>query len=85
MKNSIEDEILVDFGGAMKRIRERKGMTQGDVFRQSGLERSYLSKFENNKIPYPRIRTVYRIAQALTVSLDEFIKEATDGNLPKGQ
>ena len=83
MNVSTEDEILIDFGGAMKRIRERKGMTQGDVFRQSGLERSYLSKFENNKIPYPRIKTVYRIAQALTVSLDDFIKEAMNGNLPK--
>ena len=83
MNVSTEDEILIDFGGAMKRIRERKGMTQGDVFRQSGLERSYLSKFENNKIPYPRIKTVYRIAQALAVSLDDFIKEAMNGNLPK--
>jgi len=83
MNTPIEDETLIDFGGAMKRIRERKGMTQGDIFRQSGLERSYLSKFENNKIPYPRIKTVYRIAQALTVSLDDFLKEAMNGNLPK--
>jgi len=76
-------EVLINFGGAMKKVRGKKGMTQGDIFRRSGLERSYLSKFENNKIPYPRIETVYRIAKALGISLDEFVREAMDGSLPK--
>ena len=78
MTTSTENEVLIDFGGAMKRIRGRKGMSQGDIFRTTGLERSYLSKFENNKIPYPRFNTVARIAKALDVSLDEFIKEAIE-------
>lgn len=83
MSASTENGILIDFGGAMKRIRERKGLTQGDIFRATGLERSYLSKFENNKIPYPRFNTVARIARALDVLLPEFIREATDGALSK--
>jgi len=33
MNTPTKDETLIDFGGAMKRIRERKGMTQGDIFR----------------------------------------------------
>ena len=75
-KDDLKGSILIDLGGAMKRLREKRGITQGDIFRDTMLERSYLSKFENNKIPYPRIETIHKIAEAIGVSLDEFVREA---------
>jgi len=72
-----EDEII-PFGKACKIIREEKGKTQGDIFRITGLERSYVSRFERGKIPYPRLETIVKIAAALDVSVEELIRKALD-------
>lgn len=48
-------------------------MTQGDIARATGLERSYVSNLEAGRIKYPRVHTVDRIAAAFGMKLSELI------------
>ena len=58
-------------------------MTQGDIHRATGFERSYLSFLESNGVKYPRFSTIAKLCEALEVSLDEFLKAAISGNRKK--
>jgi transcriptional regulator with XRE-family HTH domain len=60
-------------GICMKQLRAQKSMTQGDVVRATGLERSYVSNLEAGKIKYPRVHTVDKIAAAFGMKLSELI------------
>jgi transcriptional regulator with XRE-family HTH domain len=57
----------------MKELRAKKGMTQGDIVRATGLERSYVSSLEAGKIKHPRVHTVDKIAMAFGMKLSELI------------
>jgi len=57
----------------IKRIREGKQMTQGDICRKTGFDRSYISNVEAGK-SNPTLTTLEKIAQALGVSSDELLK-----------
>lgn len=71
------NENQVDIPKAMKILRLKKDMTQGDVFRTTGLERAYVSKLEAGKI-YPSIKTITKIAKAFGMKTWEFIKIAEE-------
>ena len=57
----------------MKRIRLEKGMSQGDICRKLGVDRSYISNVESGN-KNPTLATIERIAKALDVSLEKLIK-----------
>ncbi|MGB7295351.1 MAG: helix-turn-helix transcriptional regulator [Candidatus Aminicenantales bacterium] len=57
----------------MKKLRAKKGMTQGDIVRATGLERSYVSSLEAGKIKHPRMHTFNKIAMAFGMKLSELI------------
>jgi len=57
----------------MKGLRAKKGMTQGDIVRATGLERSYVSNLEAGKIKHPRVDTVDKIAKAFGMKLSDLI------------
>lgn len=57
----------------MKELRAKKGMTQGDIVRATGLERSYVSSLEAGKIKHPRAHTVDKIALAFGMKLSAII------------
>ncbi|OHA00494.1 MAG: DNA-binding protein [Candidatus Sungbacteria bacterium RIFCSPHIGHO2_02_FULL_47_11] len=67
------DKISAQFGKNMKRIRTKKGMSQGDIARALEVDRGYISNIENGK-KNPTLATVARIANALDVSADELLK-----------
>lgn len=69
------ERAIIDFPRALKKIRLEKGISQGDIFRKTGLERAYISRLENGNVLDPRISTVIILARALGVSIDEFTKE----------
>ena len=69
-------KVVLNFGKALRRIREKRGLSQGDVFRCSGLERTYISRIESGLIEDPRISTAVILARALGVSVDELVREA---------
>ena len=57
----------------MRKIRTRKGMSQGDICRALGVDRAYISTIESGK-QNPTLATIEKIAQALGVSVDELLK-----------
>lgn len=57
----------------IKRVREQKEMSQGDICRAVGLDRAQMSNIEAGK-GNPTLATIEKIAQALGVSSDELLK-----------
>ena len=60
-------------GKNIKRIREQKNMTQGDICRAVGFDRAQMSNIEAGK-GNPTLATIEKIAQALGISSDELLK-----------
>jgi transcriptional regulator with XRE-family HTH domain len=73
-KERASDHLGKAIGACMKELRAKKGMTQGDIVRATGLERSYVSSLETGKIRHPRIQTVNKIAGAFGMKLSAFIE-----------
>jgi len=57
----------------MKRIRKVKQMTQGDICRKLGVDRSYISNVESGN-KNPTLSTITKLAKVLSVSVDELLK-----------
>lgn len=57
----------------IKRLREEKGMSQGDICRDLGCDRSFVSNLEAGK-SNPTLLTIERIASAIGVTCDELLK-----------
>ena len=69
MKKGISKKL----GENIKRIRTKKGMTQGDIFRALKLDRGYVSSLESGK-RNPTLAMIEKIAGALGVASDELLK-----------
>ena len=69
----------MNIGRAVRVLRTRAGMTQGDVARRAGWERSYVSELEGGKVKNPSFDTVIRFVQAVKASCDEFMSLALGG------
>jgi len=54
-------------GERLKKLRQEKGMSQGDIARKLGVHRSYISGIERG-VRNPTVKNVERIAEALSVS-----------------
>ena len=54
-------------GERLKKLRQEKGMSQGDIARKLGVHRSYISRIERG-VRNPTVKNVERIAEALGVS-----------------
>ena len=65
--------LSAKIGKNIKRIREEKDMTQGDICRAVGPDRAQMSNIEAGK-GNPTLATIEKIAQALGVSSDELLK-----------
>ena len=60
-------------GKNIKRIREQKKMSQGDICRALGFDRAQMSNIEGGK-GNPILATIEKIAQALGVASAELLK-----------
>src|SRR4030081_1515302 len=69
---------------ALKRERERSGLSIGDVAERSGLDRAVVSRLENGKQDNPTITTLMRYAAAVGKrflwSYEDLAATETDGN-----
>ena len=63
-------------GTTIKRLRQARGWTQGQLAMRSGVEQSHLSKIEREVHETVNARVLARIAMALQVSADELMEEA---------
>lgn len=82
------EPVPLDIGGAIKRIRNRKGKewTLDKVAKIIGINKSALSKLENNKQGWDG-PMLYKLAAALDVNVIDFFNEAEhhrDGNVTDG-
>ena len=66
-------EISSKLGQNLKRIRTKKGMSQGDIARALEVHRAYISGIENGK-RNPTLATIKKLADALGVSADELLR-----------
>lgn len=66
----------LDIAKALKTLRKEREMSQGDIFKSTGLATGYISKLENKKIIYPKIKTINKLAKAFNLSISEFLKYA---------
>ena len=69
----MNNKAVQKFGKNMKKIREAKGMSQGDIYRATKIERAYISNLEAGK-QNPTLETMEKIARALGVSVSDLTK-----------
>jgi len=69
----MNDKAVQRFGENMKRIREAKGMSQGDIYRATKIERAYISNLESGK-QNPTLETIAKLATALGVEIGDLTK-----------
>ncbi len=60
-------------GNNLKEIRIRKNITQTELAKTLGVDKSFLSNIENGKTN-PTLSTISSLAQALEVSTNELLK-----------
>jgi transcriptional regulator with XRE-family HTH domain len=67
----------MNIGHTLRRIRESKNLTQGDIEERTGLMRCYISRVENGHT-VPAIESLEKIACALEMPLYQFFYVAND-------
>ena len=66
--------ISQKLGENIKKIRTRKGMSQGDICRALDMDRGYMSAIENGK-KNVTLAQLERFARALGVNPDQLLKQ----------
>jgi len=59
---------------AVRLLRERHGLSQEDLARRIGWKLSYASRIETSKVAYPRLDTIFKIADAFGITVEDFIQ-----------
>lgn len=73
----------MSFGKHLRQLRRDSGLSQRSLAERSGVDISYVSKLENERVPHtPSTRTLAAMAAAL--GTDEFELLARAGKLPGG-
>lgn len=67
------NEEAKKLGNNLKKIRIRKNITQIQIAKLLGVDRSFISNIENGK-NNPTLSTITNLAKALGVSTDELLK-----------
>jgi len=62
----------MSISNAIKELRKARNMTQGDIYRATGIERSALSRYESGKINDMGVNNAIKIARALGISVEAF-------------
>lgn len=66
-------KISKKLGYNLKKIRLEKGLSQGDIYRATGMDRGYISRVESGQ-KNPTISNLEKLAKALKISPDELLK-----------
>jgi len=61
------------FGEEIRELRKAQKMSQRELANRTGIDFTYLSKIENNRIEPPSEDVIRRVAQALGEDADELI------------
>lgn len=61
------------FGGNLKRLRTKKGLSQGEIARRLGVDKGFVCNVENGKTN-PTLVTITKLAKAIDVSASELLE-----------
>lgn len=61
------------FGGKIRELRSKQGLSQEELGFETGLDRTYISGIERG-IRNPSLKNIGKIAKALKVTADELLK-----------
>jgi len=61
------------FGEVLRQVRKNRGMSQMDLFMESGIDRTYISAVERG-IQSPTIRMIVRFANCLRVRPSDLVR-----------
>jgi HTH-type transcriptional regulator, competence development regulator len=61
------------FGQKLRELRRSKGISQRDLADEVGVDFSYISKVENDRLPPPAGDTIVKICEALETSPEELL------------
>lgn len=62
----------------IRNVREKRNISLYRLVKLTGLSYSYLSELENNKVFNPSLKTMYSIANALEVKVDDLFYSELD-------
>lgn len=62
----------------IRNVREKRNISLYRLVKLTGLSYSYLSELENNKVFNPSLKTMYTIANALDVKVDDLFYSELD-------
>lgn len=68
------------FGQVLRELRRSKGISQRGLAGKAGVDFSYISKIENDRLPPPAADTIVKICDALEVSPDKLL--TLSGKIP---
>jgi len=69
------------FGRMLRELRRSRGISQRNLAAKVGVDFSYISKIENDRLPPPAADTIVKICNALEVSPDSLL--VLSGKIPK--
>ena len=72
----------MSIGAKIRQVRQKKGLSQGDIERVTGLLRCYTSRVENGHT-VPSLETIEKFASALEIPMYELFYPDEDGSLRK--
>lgn len=68
-----KQEFASKIGNHLRKLREKTEFSQENLSLEAGYYRTYVAKIEQGQYS-PSLHTIWRIAHALGMSLDEFFK-----------
>lgn len=72
--------MTTSFGTKLREYRRQANMSQRELARRIGLDFSYISKVENDRLPPPAADTVLKICEVLDIEPEELL--ALIGKIP---
>lgn len=70
----------MNVGEVIRNFRHRRGLSQGDLEKRSGLMRCYISRVENGHT-VPSLETLSRIARALDTELSALFQDGAPADI----
>ena len=67
---------LVKLGHTIRFLRNGKGWSLGQLAKESGLSKAYISDVENGTAGKPNIQYIYAVGRALGVTLNELLEDS---------
>jgi transcriptional regulator with XRE-family HTH domain len=78
-----EEELAGEFGVLIRRLRHARAVSQEELAQTAKLERAYVGMIERGETNVS-VRTAFKLARALGLSLTELFAELEGNNRPDG-